>query len=86
MTACSDRGMPLRFSGRQTSGATMMVAASGAEVAGMRMREGKRFRCKHGLGQITRDECRRRFQAGDPACRPGDTQCALGPLAAGEAA
>lgn len=86
MTACSDSPHALRFRCKGASRATMMVAGSGAEVAGIRMREGKRFSCKHGLGQVTREDCRRRFLAGDPACRPGDTQCALGQLAAGESA
>ncbi|MHC1791831.1 hypothetical protein [Solidesulfovibrio sp.] len=85
MTACSDHGVSLRFSGEGTRSRTMLAAASGAEMAGQRMREGKRFPCKHERNTMTtRDDCRRRFLANDPACSPGNTPCALGQMAAGE--
>jgi hypothetical protein len=88
MTACSDRDLSLRFSGKGTSTRTFLAAASGAEIGGILMREGKRYPCKHCRGRrVTREECRRRVLAKDPGCRPGDTLCALGQLAAaGEAA
>jgi hypothetical protein len=84
MAACSDRGVALRFSGRAPGMATLLYAASGAEAMGLRMREGRTYPCKHGPGMMTREDCRRRFLAGDPGCRPGNTPCALGQLAAGE--
>lgn len=87
MTACSDRGLSLRFSGRHASSRTMLAGASSAELNGFRMRAGKRYPCKHCRGRyVTREECRRRVLANDPGCRPGDTLCALGHLAAKEAA
>lgn len=82
MTACSDRGLSLRFSGKGTNTRTFLTAASGAELCGILMREGKRYPCKHCRGRYaTREECRRRVLAKDPGCRPGDTLCALGQLA-----
>lgn len=87
MTACSDRGMSLRLAGRHFSARTMLTAASGAELNGYRMLAGKRYPCKHCKGRyVTREECRQRVLAKDPGCRPGDTLCAVGLLAAGEAA
>lgn len=84
MTTCSDRGVAVRFSGLATGSSTMLFAASGAEMSGLRMREGKKFRCKHHRRMTTKSECRERFSSGEEGCRPGNTPCALGQLAAGE--
>lgn len=86
MTACSDRDLSLRFSGRSMATSTMLMAASAAETIGRRMRNGRRFPCKHHKRMTSREECRLRFCAGDVGCRPGNTPCALGQLAAMEAA
>ena len=86
MAACSDRDVAMRFCGRMTASSTMLIAASGAEMSGLRMREGKKFRCKHSRRMTTKGECRDRFLSGDEGCRPGNMPCALGQLAAREAA
>ena len=87
MTACSDRGVAMRFSEKKEPTSTMLRAATGAEICGFLMREGKRYPCKHDRNDMTtRMDCRRRFLADDPLCRQGNTPCALGQLMATEAA
>lgn len=87
MPTCSDRGIILKFSGKSASSKTFLSAADGAEVTGRRMREGKRYPCRHCKNAMTtRDECRQRFLGDDERCHIANTPCALGQLAASEAA
>jgi len=80
MTACSDRDIFLRFKSLPYGTRTLLSAASAAEVFGRRIRARKTFKCQHSHTMITRATCRRRFLAGDPNCRRGNTPCAIGQL------